>query len=101
MPLCLAEFKDLSVSNAIVCINPKTILNSVGVAKPMKRPTHHTSKQKKANHACTSSSVLIAMEITRQILIYVCSENIGLTKNGTTKSILRSMKTGKNQFAQL
>jgi len=99
--LCLAEFKDLSVSNVMVHINLKTIINSVGVAKPMKRPTYHILKQKKANYAHTSSSILIAMEITRWILIYVCSGNIGSTKNGTTKSISRSMKTGQNQFAQL
>ena len=107
--LCLAEFKDLSVLNVMVYINLKTIINSVGVAKPMKRPTYHTLKQKKANYAHTSSSILIAMEITRWILIYVCSGNIGSicsgnigsTKNSTTKSISRSMKTGQNQFAQL
>jgi len=47
MPLCLAEFKDLSVSNAMVCINPKTIISLVSITKPMKRPTYYTSKQKR------------------------------------------------------
>jgi len=65
IPLYLAEFKDLSALNAMVCINPKTIVNLVGVAKPMKRSTHHILKQKKANCVHTSSSVLIAVEITR------------------------------------
>jgi len=68
-PLCLAKFKDLSALNAMACINPKTIVNLVGVAKPMKRPTYHVLKQKKANCVSTSSSVLIAVEITRWILI--------------------------------
>jgi len=101
MPLCLAEFKNLSTSNTMVCINLKTTINLVGAAKLMKRPTHLTSKLKKANCAHMSLSVLIAMVITRQILIYVCSGNIGSTKNGITKSISRSMKTGQNLFAQL
>ena len=48
IPLCLAEFKDLSASNAMVHINLKTIVNLVSVAKPMKRLTHLTSKQKKS-----------------------------------------------------
>ena len=98
MLLCFAEFKDLSVSNAIVCINPKTTINLVGVAKPIKRPTHLTLKLKKMNCACTSSSVLIAMAITRWILIYVHSGDIGSTENSTTKSILRSVKTEQNLF---
>ena len=101
MPLCLAEFKDLSASNTIVYINLKTTINLVGAAKPMKRPTHLTSKLKKTNCAHMSLSVLIAMVITRQILIYVRSGNIGSTKNGITKSISRFMKTGQNLFAQL
>ena len=99
MLLYLAEFKNLSTSNAIVCINLKTTINLVSAAKPMKKPTHLASKLKKANYAHTSSSVLIAMAITRQILIYVHSGNIGSTENGTTKSISRSMKTEQNIFA--
>ena len=99
MPLYLAEFKDLSASNAIVCINLKTTINLVSATKLMKKPTHLTSNLKKANYAHTSSSVLIVMAITRQILIYVYSGNIGSTENGTTKSISRSMKTEQNIFA--
>jgi len=99
--LCLAEFKDLGASNAMVCINPKTTVNLVSATKAMKKPTHLTSKLKKVNHTHTSSSVLIAMAITRQILIYFHSGNIGSTKNGTIKSISRSMKTEQNLFAQL
>jgi len=48
MLLCLVEFKDLSTSNAMVHINPKIIVNLIGVAKPMKRPIYLTSKQKKS-----------------------------------------------------
>ena len=99
MPLYLAEFKDPSVSNAMVHINLKTTINPVGAAKLIKRPTYLASKLKKANHAYISLSILIAMAITRQILIYVYSGNTGSTENSTTKSISRSVKTGQNLFA--
>jgi len=65
IPLCFTEFKDLNVLNVIVCINPKTTVNSVGTAKLMKRPSHLVSKLKKTNYAHMSSSVLIAVVITR------------------------------------
>jgi len=99
--LCLAEFKDLSASNSMVCTSLKTTVNLVGATKLIKRLPHLTLKLKKVNCAYMSSSVLIAMAITRQILIYVHSENIGSTMNGTTKSISRSMKIEQNLFAQL
>jgi len=79
----------------------KNTVNLVGAAKLMKKPTHLVSKLKKVNCVHTSSSVLIAMAITTWILIYVCFGNIGSTKNGTTKSKLRSVKTGQNLFPQL
>ena len=101
MPLCHAEFKDQNVSNAIVHINPKTTTNSVGVAKLIKRPTHHALKWKKVNYTCISSNVQTAKVIIRWILTYVCSGNIGSTRNGITKRISRFVKTGQNQFAQL
>ena len=101
IPLYLAEFKDPSVSNTIVHINMKTTINLVSTAKPMKEPTYLASKLKKVNHAYISSSVLITMAITRHILIYVHSGNIGSTENGITKSISRSVKTGQNLFTQL
>jgi len=47
MPLCLAEFKNLSASNAIVYINPKTIINLVGIAKPIKKTNPPCLKTKK------------------------------------------------------
>jgi len=99
--LCHVKFKDLNISNAIVWINPKTTTNLVGVAKLMKRPIHYASKQKKVNCAHMSSNVQTAEVIIRWILTYVHSGNIGLTRNSITKRILRSVKTGQNQFAQL
>jgi len=98
--LCfLVEFKDLNVLNVTACINQKIIVNLVGATKPMKKQMHCTLKQKKANCVHTHSSVPIVEVITRQTPIYVHFENTGSTVNGTTKSTLRSMKIGQNQFA--
>jgi len=101
MLCCHAEFKDLNVSNVMVCINLKTTTNSVGIAKLMKRLTHHALKPKKVNHAHMSSNVQTAKMTIRQILTYVHSGNIGSTGNSITKRLSRSMKTGPSQFAQL
>jgi len=99
MPYFLVEFKDPNVSNVMAYINQKIIVNLAGVVKPMKKQTHCTLKQKRANCVCTHSSVPIVKAINRQTLIYVCFGNTGSTMNGTTKSILRSVKIGQNQFA--
>ena len=79
----------------------KTTINLVSTAKPMKEPTYLASKLKKVNYAYISSSVLITMAITRHILIYVHSGNIGSTENSITKSISRYVKTEQNLFTQL
>jgi len=98
--LCfLVEFKDPNVSNVTACINQKIIVNLVGAAKPTKKQTHCTLKQKKANHVHTYSSVPIVEVITRQTPIYVHFENTGSTVNSTTKSTSRSVKIGQNKFA--
>ena len=99
--LCLVEFKDQSVSSITDLTNLKTIVNLGGVTKPTKKQTHHALKQKKMNYVYMFSNALTAIVIIRQTLIFVCSRNTGLTMNSTTKNILRSMKTGQNQFAQL
>ena len=82
-------------------INLEITANLVGAAKQMTRSIHHVSKLKKANYAYMFLSVQIAEVTIRQTLTYVCSGNIGLTGNSTTKRLLRSMKTGLSQFAQL
>ena len=99
MPCFLVEFKDPNVSNVTAHINQKIIVNLVGAAKPTKKQTHCTLKQKKANHVHTHSSVPIVEAITRQTPIYVHFENTGSTVNGTTKSTSRSVKIGQNKFA--
>jgi len=53
----LAEYKNLSASNATVLTNWKTIANSGGATRQMKKQTLLDSKQKKKNYAHTCSSV--------------------------------------------
>jgi len=100
-PLYLVESKNWSVSSIIDLTNLKTIVNLGSSAKPMKKQTHHTLKQKKANCVHMFSNALTAMAIIRQTLTFIYSRNTSSTMNGTTKNILRSMKTGQNQFTQL
>jgi len=79
-------------------ISQKIIVNLVGAAKPTKKQTHCTLKLKKVNYVHTHSSVLIVEAITRWTPIYVPFGNTGSIMNGTIKILLRSMKTGQNQF---
>ena len=92
-PPYLVEFKNQSVSSVIDLTNLKTILNLGGAAKPTKKQTHHTLKQKKTNCVHMLSNVLTAIVIIRQTLTFVHSKNTGSTVNGTTKNISRSVKT--------
>jgi len=94
-------FKEQNVSSAIARINLKTTINLVGAAKQITRSIHYALKLKKANHAHMFISVQIAKETIRQTLTYVCSGNIGSTKNGITKRPSKSVKTGPSQFTQL
>ena len=95
----LAEYKDLSVSNATVLTNQKTIVNLGGVARQMKKQTLLDSKQRKENHAHTCSSVQTVGETTKLTQISVRSGGIDSIENGSRKNTPRSMKTGSSQFA--
>ena len=48
-----------SMSSAMSPTNQRTIVNSAGVVRLTKKLIHYTSKSRKANCACTHSSVLI------------------------------------------
>ena len=89
----------LSTSNATVLTNRKTITNSGGIAKQMKKQTPLNLKQRKENHAHTCSSVQTVRETTKLTQISIHSGGIGSTENGNKRNILRSMKTGSSQFA--
>ena len=95
------EFKVLSVLNATDLTNHKTIMNSDGVARQMRRQILCASKQRKRSHARIHSNAPIIRTITKWIQIYVCSGGIGLTGNGIRRSTLRSMKTESNWFVLL
>jgi len=93
-----AESKDPNASNVTDHINQRIITNSVGVAKPTRRQTHHIWKRSKANHVYTHSNVPIVEVTTKWTPIYVCSGSTGSTTNGIRRNMLRSMKTGQSQF---
>ena len=92
------EFKDPNASNVTDHINQRIIVNSVGVAKPMRRQTHYVWKQSEVNHIHTHSNVPIVKTTTKQTSICVCSKGTGSTANSIRRNTLRSMKTGQSQF---
>jgi len=94
----LAEYKDLSVSNAMVLTNHKTIVNLDGAARQMKKQTPLNLKQRKWNHVHTCSNIQTVRETTKLTQINVRSRGIGSTKSGNRRNTLRSMKIGSSQF---
>jgi len=85
-----------SVSSTIDPTNRRTIMNSAGIARLMKRLIHYASKPKKANHVHTPSSVPIVEANIRQTPQHVRSGRTVSIESGTRRSTLRSMKTGSN-----
>jgi len=83
----------------MVLTNWKIIVNLDGITRQMKKQTPLNSKQRKGNHAHTHSNVQTVREITKLTQINVHSGGINSTGNGSRKNMLRSMKTGSNQFA--
>jgi len=79
----------------------KTIINTDGVARQMRRLIPLTLKQKQALCAHILSNAPIVMEITKQTQTYVCSGSIGSIVNGMLRNMLRSMKTDPTQPVQL
>ena len=90
-----------SVLSAMNPTNQRTIVNSAGVVRPTKKLIHHISKSRKANCACTHSSVLIVEANIRWTSQHVHSGRTISIESGTRKSTLRSIKTGSNQFVWL
>ena len=93
-----ARFKDPSASNATVPTNQKITANSNGAAKQMRNLTYSDLKQRKGSCALTLSNIQTAEAITKLTSTCVHSRGIGSTESGNKRNILRSMKTGPNQF---
>ena len=94
-----AGFRALNVSNTTALTNPKTSTNSGGVARWMRRQTHLTSKQRRANLACIPSNALIVGGTTKLTPTNASSGDIVSTESGSRRNMLRSMKTGSSLFA--
>jgi len=97
MQQCPVKSKALSASNATALTRQKTITNLGGAAKQTRKKTLLTLRQKKTNYVCIYSRAPIVVEITRQTSTCICSGSIGSIANGTSRNIMRSMKTGPNQ----
>jgi len=89
------------VSNAMVLINQKIIANLAGVARPMQKQTPCILKPKKVSYAYTHSNTPTVEAIIKRTLTYVHFEDTDLIESDTKRNMLRSMKTGPNQFIQL
>jgi len=98
MRYSLAEYKDLSVSNATVLTSWKTIMNLGGVARQTRKQILLDLRQRRVNHVCTHSSVQIVRGTTKLTQISVYSGGIDSTESGSRRNIPRSMKTESNQF---
>jgi len=79
----------------------KTIINTDGVARRIRRLIPLASKQKQVLYAHILSNALIVVEITKQTQTYVHSGSIGSIMNGMSRNTLRSMKTDSTQPIQL
>ena len=101
MRLCPAISSDPSASNIMALTRLRTTINLGGVAKQMRRLIPLTLRQKKVNYVHTCLSALTIMEIIKQTPIYIRSGGIDSIISGTSRSIMRSMKTGQPLFAQL
>ena len=93
-----AESKMPNVLNAMSLTNLNIIENSVGAAKQTPSSTHQGWKSRKANYALTCSSAWTVAGITKLTPISVHFGDISSIGNGTRGSMLRSMKTDRNQF---
>jgi len=80
----------------MACTSQNTIGNSVGVARPMTKSTHHNSRQKKGNLAPTRSSAQIVMATILLTLINAHFGTTGSIGSGIRKNTLRSVKIGLN-----
>jgi len=81
------------VSSAIALTRLKTIINTDGVARQMRRLILLASKRKQVLHAHILSNAPIVMEITKWTQTYVCSGSIGSIVNGMSRNTPRSVKT--------
>jgi len=96
-----AEFRGPNTSNVIGPTKPSITASLCGVVKLMTRLTLPAWKPRRANHALTPSNVQTARANTKQTPPIVRSRNIGSTKNGMQKNMLRFETIENSQFFQL
>ena len=75
--------------------------SSVGVVRLMIKPTHQDSKPRRVNLALIRSNAPIVKEITKPTQFTVHFGDIDSIVSGMLKSILRSVRTGRNRFVPM
>ena len=88
--------KEPNVLNAMALTSWSTIESLDGVVKPTTKLTHLGSKPRRANRAHIHSSAPIAKEITKLTPTLVHSGGTDSIGNGTSRNMLRSVKTDHN-----
>jgi len=98
---CYTVSRAPGVSSVIALTRLKTIINTDGVARQMRRLIPLTSRQKQALCAHLLSNAPIVAEITKQTQTYVYSGSISSIMNGILRNMPRSIKTDPTQPIQL
>jgi len=80
-------------SSAIALTRLKTIVNTDGITRQMRRLIPLASKRKQMLHAHILLNAPIVVEITKWTQTYVCSRSIGSIVNSMSRNTLRSVKT--------
>ena len=92
------ESKEPNVSNVMGLTNLKIIVSLTGVTKLTQRQTPLTFLHFKVNCVLIHSNVLTVEATIKQTQTHVPFGDIDLTESSTRRSMLRSVKTGPNQF---
>ena len=100
-PHSCIESKESNASSIMSPINLKIIVSLASVAKLTQRQISLTLKWRKSNHVLIHSNVLTVEMTIKQTQTHIPFGDIDSIESGTRKSMLRSVKTGPNQFIQL
>ena len=90
-----------NISSTMVLIKPNVTEKWYNAIKQISKLIYLNSRQRKINHAHTSSNASTIKENIKWTATHVHSRSIDLTKNGTQRNIRNFEKTEVNQSAQL
>ena len=100
-PHSCVESKEPNTSSIMGPTNLKIIVSSAGIVKLTQRQISLLLKWRKTNHVFIHLNVLTVEATIKQTQTHVSFGDIDSIESGTRRSMLRSVKTGPNQFVQL